>query len=287
MRPRAIRAGALRRLRTRTAAAARVARSTAAQPAPPLASGTRHGLLRHDAHLLRQRGAAPRPCVHDDRGGHPRPPPPPARRGRLLPHRHRRARGAGRQGGRGARASRRKELADRNAQRFLDLLPRINVVQRLLHPHLRPAPQGARPGGHAAGPRQRPHLQGPVRGLVLPASCADFKTEAEIAEGNTCPIHRIPLDREHEENWFFRLSAFEQPLKELYAERPDFVAPAVPLQRGARVHQRRPAGRLAQPREAHLGRRGPVGPGPRLLRLVRRAPELLHGALASPATART
>ena len=49
---------------------------------------------------------------------------------------------------------------------------------------------------------------------------------------------------------------------------------------------RRPAGRLAQPREAHLGRRGPVGSRARLLRLVRRAPELLHGALVR-APART
>ena len=66
--------------------------------------------------------------------------------------------------------------------------------------------------------------KGVYEGWYCP-KCADFKTETEIAEGNTCPIHRIPLDREHEENWFFRLSTFEQPLKDLYAERPDFVAP--------------------------------------------------------------
>ena len=41
-------------------------------------------------------------------------------------------------------------------------------VQRLLHPHLRPAPQASGPGGHAARPRQRAHVQGRVRGLVLP-----------------------------------------------------------------------------------------------------------------------
>ena len=50
--------------------------------------------------------------------------------------------------------------------------------------------------------------------------CADFKTENEIGTGNTCPIHRIPLDREHEENWFFRLSAFQEQLERLYAEQP-------------------------------------------------------------------
>src|SRR5918998_1251988 len=66
--------------------------------------------------------------------------------------------------------------------------------------------------------------KGVYEGWYCP-KCADFKTEAEIAEGNTCPIHGIPLDREHEENWFFRLSTFEERLKQLYAERPDFVAP--------------------------------------------------------------
>jgi methionyl-tRNA synthetase len=66
--------------------------------------------------------------------------------------------------------------------------------------------------------------KGVYEGWYCP-KCADFKTEAEIAEGNTCPIHLIPLDWEHEENWFFRLSTFEQPLKDLYAQRADFVAP--------------------------------------------------------------
>ena len=55
--------------------------------------------------------------------------------------------------------------------------------------------------------------------------CADFKTENEVGEDNTCPIHKIPLDREREENWFFRLSSFQEPLEKLYAERPDFVRP--------------------------------------------------------------
>ncbi|HST41914.1 MAG TPA: class I tRNA ligase family protein, partial [Conexibacter sp.] len=55
--------------------------------------------------------------------------------------------------------------------------------------------------------------------------CADFKNENEIAAGNTCPIHHIPLLREQEENWFFKLSAFQEPLERLYAEQPDWVGP--------------------------------------------------------------
>ena len=57
--------------------------------------------------------------------------------------------------------------------------------------------------------------------------CADFKVENEILEGNLCPIHETPLVREQEENWFFRLSTFQEPLERLYAEQPDFVMPAV------------------------------------------------------------
>jgi methionyl-tRNA synthetase len=49
--------------------------------------------------------------------------------------------------------------------------------------------------------------------------------ENEILEGNRCPIHEIELAREREENWFFRLSSFQEPLERLYRDRPDFVMP--------------------------------------------------------------
>src|SRR5262249_16537288 len=55
--------------------------------------------------------------------------------------------------------------------------------------------------------------------------CADFKVENEILEGNRCPIHEIVLERHQEENWFFQLSAFQEPLERLYAEQSDFVMP--------------------------------------------------------------
>ena len=58
--------------------------------------------------------------------------------------------------------------------------------------------------------------------------------------------------------------------------------PAVAPQRGARVRRPGPAGRLAHAREDHLGRPGAVGPRPRLLRVVRRAAQLLHGARLRP-----
>ena len=76
-------------------------------------------LLRHHADLLRQRRAPSGPRLLDDRRRHPRPAPPPARRGRLLPHGHRRARRAGHPGGRsrGGRPRASSATATRRASR--------------------------------------------------------------------------------------------------------------------------------------------------------------------------
>jgi methionyl-tRNA synthetase len=68
--------------------------------------------------------------------------------------------------------------------------------------------------------------QGLYEGWYCPR-CADFKVENEIEEGNRCPIHHIVLERHSEENYFFALSAFQERLEALYADRPDFVAPRV------------------------------------------------------------
>jgi methionyl-tRNA synthetase len=117
-----------------------------------------------------------------------------------------------------------RELADRNAERFKALLPRLEAhndffirtsdsehelrVQQIL--------QRVYDNGHV--------YKGTYEGWYCPR-CADFKTEAEIGPGNTCLIHEIPLDHEQEDNWFFRLSSFQEPLERLFAERPDFVRP--------------------------------------------------------------
>jgi methionyl-tRNA synthetase len=68
--------------------------------------------------------------------------------------------------------------------------------------------------------------RGKYEGWYCPR-CADFKTESELGPGNTCPIHRIPLEWESEDNYFFALSSFQEPLERLYAERQDFVLPRI------------------------------------------------------------
>jgi methionyl-tRNA synthetase len=117
-----------------------------------------------------------------------------------------------------------QELADRNAARFQALGPRINASNdffiRTSDPRHKAKVQEVMQRVHDNG-----HVyKGTYEGWYCPR-CADFKTEQEIGPDQTCPIHKTPLEREREENWFFRLSAFQDRLEALYAERPDFVTP--------------------------------------------------------------
>jgi methionyl-tRNA synthetase len=117
-----------------------------------------------------------------------------------------------------------RELADRNAERFKALMPRLEVSNdffiRTSDPEHEARVQQVLQRVHDNG-----HVyKGLYEGWYCPR-CADFKVENEILEGNLCPIHEIELVREKEENWFFRLSTFQGPLERLYAERPDFVMP--------------------------------------------------------------
>jgi methionyl-tRNA synthetase len=54
--------------------------------------------------------------------------------------------------------------------------------------------------------------------------CEEFKQESELIDGK-CPIHLIPAEWIEEQNWFFKLSAYQERLLALYDERPEFVLP--------------------------------------------------------------
>src|SRR6476659_7387594 len=117
-----------------------------------------------------------------------------------------------------------QELADRNAEKFQALMPIIDASNDFF---IRTA--DPRHTERVAEVMQRVYdngwvTKGVYEGWYCPR-CADFKTERELGPGNTCPIHEIPLEKEREENWFFRLSTFQEPLERLSADRPDFVRP--------------------------------------------------------------
>ncbi len=117
-----------------------------------------------------------------------------------------------------------RALADKNSQRFKDLMPRIDASNdffiRTSDPEhvakVQEVMQRIHDNGHT--------YEGTYEGYYCPR-CADFKTPTELLEGNRCPIHEIVLELETEQNWFFRLSTFQEPLEKLYAGHPDFVRP--------------------------------------------------------------
>ncbi|HEY2602824.1 MAG TPA: methionine--tRNA ligase [Thermoleophilaceae bacterium] len=117
-----------------------------------------------------------------------------------------------------------RELADRNSVKFRDLVQRINATNdffiRTSDPQHERVVQEVVQTIHDNGYV----YAGTYEGYYCPR-CADFKTEAELVDGNKCPIHLIVLEREKEDNWFFKLSAFQEPLEQLYAERPEWVTP--------------------------------------------------------------
>ena len=240
------------------------------------AHGRRALLLRHHADLLRQRGPAPGARVHDDRRRRDGPPPPPARGGRLLPHRDRRARRAG--GRRGQGAGPRAQGARRSQRRALQGAGSgARGHERLLHPHLRPRAHQAGAGRPAARLRQRLRPRGPLRGLVLPAlRRLQGRQRDRGGQPLPDPPHRARAPQRGE--LLLRPERLPGAPRGALRRAPRLRDPARPLQRGALVHQERPAGHLALARSADVGRPGPLGHRPRLLRLVRRAAELLHRA---------
>jgi methionyl-tRNA synthetase len=117
-----------------------------------------------------------------------------------------------------------RELGDRNAVRFKELAATLGVTNDFFIRTTDPQHMAK-----VAEVVQRIHDNGHVyagtyEGWYCPR-CADFKTDSELDEGNKCPIHKIELEIEKEDNWFFRLSTFQEPLERLYAERPGFVFP--------------------------------------------------------------
>jgi methionyl-tRNA synthetase len=117
-----------------------------------------------------------------------------------------------------------QELADRNAERFKALAPQLSATNDFF---IRTTDAEHEAVVQDVLGRVRDNgfvYEGTYEGWYCPR-CADFKADSEIDAGNLCPIHHIELTREQEDNYFFKLSAFQERLEALYREREDFVAP--------------------------------------------------------------
>ena len=56
-------------------------------------------------------------------------------------------------------------------------------------------------------------------------SCEAYYTEKQLDADHHCPIHHRPVEWVEEENWFFRLSAFQQRLLDHFDLNPHFLTP--------------------------------------------------------------
>ena len=116
-----------------------------------------------------------------------------------------------------------KTFVDRNAAKFLEMTQRINVSNdffiRTTDERHEALVQEFLQRIYDAGEI----YEGVYAGLYC-SRCEAFYSEAELVDGN-CPQHGIPPEWVEEKNYFFRLSAYQDRLLELYDSNPDFVLP--------------------------------------------------------------
>ena len=116
-----------------------------------------------------------------------------------------------------------QEMADRTASRFVRAWAALGISNddfiRTTETRHHAAVQA-----FLGAVRENGYIEkGSYEGLYCVA-CEDYFTEAESVDGN-CPIHGRPLEWMSEENYFFKLSLFEQKLIDYYEANPDFVRP--------------------------------------------------------------
>lgn len=56
-------------------------------------------------------------------------------------------------------------------------------------------------------------------------ACEEYYAEDELLDGGLCPVHRRPVEHFEEENYFFRLSRFQDRLLDWYAAHPGAIVP--------------------------------------------------------------
>jgi methionyl-tRNA synthetase len=116
-----------------------------------------------------------------------------------------------------------KQFVDRNAGAFREMTERVNASNdffiRTTDPRHEAAVQEFVQRIYDAGEI----YEDVYAGLYCPR-CEAFYTEAELVDGK-CPVHGIAPEYVEEKNWFFRLSAYQERLRELYDRNPEFVLP--------------------------------------------------------------
>ncbi|MDP9069808.1 MAG: methionine--tRNA ligase [Actinomycetota bacterium] len=116
-----------------------------------------------------------------------------------------------------------QEWTDRMVERFRDTWRLLEVscddFIRTTEPRHHKAVQAFLQRVHDNGDIELGTYEGPYC-----VACEDYYSEAQLVDGN-CPVHGRPVQLMKEENYFFKLSRYEQRLLDWYEARPDAVRP--------------------------------------------------------------
>ena len=117
------------------------------------------------------------------------------------------------------------EQADLNSKRFRDAFAALNIANddfiRTTEPRHHVAVQALLQRAYDNGYI----YEGSYQGWYC-VSCEAYYVEDDLVDGNCCPIHRRPVEHMSEDNYFFKLSAFQKPLEEWFAAVPDNITPS-------------------------------------------------------------
>ncbi len=116
-----------------------------------------------------------------------------------------------------------QELADRNSARFRDAWDELGVAYddfiRTTEPRHTKAVQKLLQAVYDNGDIEKSTYEGPYC-----VSCEAYYTPEELVDGN-CPVHGRPVEWVQEDNWFFKLSNYQQRLLDWHEANPGAVVP--------------------------------------------------------------
>ena len=150
-------------------------------------------------------------------------------------------------------------LADRNSARFRDMMTALNISNDDFIRTTEPRHKRGMPGDLASD-RSRTATSistNTPAGIRCVRRLISTKTETTLGDDG---IRREPLgspvEWTEEETYFFRLSAYQDKLLELYETQPDFVCRASGCNEVVELRQRRPEGPVGLAHHVRLGRPG-------------------------------
>ena len=118
-----------------------------------------------------------------------------------------------------------QEHCDQIAQKFLDLWDRLNIRYDRFSRTTAPIHENIVKEFFGRVWEKGDIYLGQQQGWYC-VSCEEFKEERDLLEDRHCPLHpNRKAEWRDEQNYFFRLSKYQNQLETLYQEQPDFIQP--------------------------------------------------------------